>query len=143
MHIFPGVKWPSFDWICLISILWGESKLVKMAWSGSLTAGFINNNYVTTEITAHGHHLVTSCVMPYAHQSFTMKALAAMALGLRWSGIMVMLYEAMSWLYYCCIMVMLWLLLQLPRESGEWLCYDCRASQERINVSVVPTAPSS
>ena len=31
----------------------------------------------------------------------------------------------------------------MPRESGEWLCYDCRASQERINVSVVPTAPSS
>ena len=42
-----------------------------------------------------------------------MKALAAAALGLRWSGIRVML----------------------------WLCYGCHASQERINISAVPTAP--
>ena len=56
---------------------------------------------------------------------------------------MVMLYEVMPWLYYCCIMVMLWLPLLLLRESGEWLCNGCCASQERINVSVVPAAPFS
>ena len=38
--------------------------------------------------------------------SFTMKALAAAALGLHWSGLMIMLYEVMLWLVYrygCCI----------------------------------------
>ena len=44
--------------------------------------------------------------------SFTMKALAAAALGLRWSGIMVMLCEIMLW--SCC-----------------GCCYSCYISQER------------
>ena len=57
---------------------------------------------------------------------------------LHWSSIGVV-----SWLCYmklCCgnVMVMLWLPLQGP---GERLCYGCRASQERINVSAVPMAP--
>ena len=33
------------------------------------------------------------------------------------------------------------LLLQLLCQPGESLCYGCHASQERINVSAVPTAP--
>ena len=38
-------------------------------------------------------------------------------------------------------MVMLRLLLQLLHHPGDRLCYGCRASQERRNVSALPTAP--
>ena len=53
---------------------------------------------------------------------------------------------ATSWLcyimvHYGCIMVIFWLLLQLLHQPGESLCYGCHASQERINMSAVPTAP--
>ena len=55
---------------------------------------------------------------------------------------MIMLYdEIMLWLCYGSIMVMLWLLLPLLHQPGERLCYGCRVSQERINVSAVPMAP--
>ena len=66
-----------------------------------------------------------------------MKALAAAASALLWSHIMIMLYR----LCYGSVMVMLWLLLLLLRQPGERLRYGCHASQERINVSAVPTAP--
>ena len=36
--------------------------------------------------------------MPYTCKSFIRKALAATTLGLHWSGIMVMLFEVISWL---------------------------------------------
>ena len=39
--------------------LWGESKLAKIACSGSLAPHFVNNDYVRAEIiysTAHAHH---------------------------------------------------------------------------------------
>ena len=64
-----------------------------------------------------------------------------MALGPHQSGIMVMVYEAMSWLFYCYIMVMLWLPLWLLRQPGERLCSGCHASQKRINKPAVPMAP--
>ena len=73
--------------------------------------------------------------------NFIMEALAAAALGLHWSDITRMLYEVMLWLHYGYIMVLLWLLLRLLCQSGERLCYGCRASQERINMSAVPIAP--
>ena len=41
--------------------LWGESRLAKMAYSGSLASRFVNNDYVTAEIiysTAHMRHKV-------------------------------------------------------------------------------------
>ena len=38
-------------------------------------------------------------------------------------------------------MVIFWLLLQLLHQPGESLCYGCHASQERINLSAVSTAP--
>ena len=53
--------------------LWGESKLAKVACSGSLAPCFVNNDYVTAEIiysTAHVHHKelawtgATVCTMP-------------------------------------------------------------------------------
>ena len=63
--------------------LQGESKLVQMACSGPLTPCFVNNDYVTTEITystvrAHQEVLaqsrgtcsVTSCFVWYACKSF-------------------------------------------------------------------------
>ena len=65
---------------------------------------------------------------------------AAAASGLYWSDIMVMLCEVMLWLYYGCAMVMLRLLLWLLHQPEERLCYGCRASRERINVSAVPMA---
>ena len=65
----------------------------------------------------------------------------ALALGVHWSGVMVMLYEVASWLCYGYIIVRLWLLLQLLRQPGERPCYGCRATQERINVSAVSMAP--
>ena len=70
-----------------------------------------------------------------------MKALAAAALGLQWSNIMVMVYEVMLWLYYSCVTVMLRLLLRLLCQLGERLCYGCCASQGRINVPAAPTVP--
>ena len=50
-----------------------------------------------------------------------------------------------TWLYYMrlCfgyIKVMLWLLLRLPHQPGERLCYDCHANQERINLFEVAKA---
>ena len=49
---------------------------------------------------------------------------------------MVMLYEVLLCLCHGYITVMLWLLC----HPGERLCYGCRASQERINMSAFPTA---
>ena len=43
--------------------LWGESKIVKMACSGSLTPSFVNNDYVTTEII---YRVVHSCHEVYS-----------------------------------------------------------------------------
>ena len=70
-----------------------------------------------------------------------MKALAAAALGLHWSDLMVLLCELRLWLRYSCVMVLLRLLLRLLSQPGERLCCGCLANQERINVSAVPTAP--
>ena len=68
---------------------------------------------------------------------FTMKALAAAALGLPWSSLMVVLYKAILWLCHGYVMVAA----TAAASAGERLCYGCHASQERINVSAVPTAP--
>ena len=102
-----------------------------------LAPHFVNNDYVTAEITyttactSWGTGLVTGYFVWYACMTFTMKALVAPASGRHWSSIMIVLYE-----------VMLWLLLRLLHQPGERLCYGGRASQERINVSTVPTAPA-
>ena len=42
--------------------------------------------------------MVMSYSVLYACKSFAMKSLAATTLGLHWSGIMVTLFEVMSWL---------------------------------------------
>ena len=105
-------------------------------------------DYVTAEIicrlhsVSQGTHLVTSYFVQYTCMSFTMKAMAAAtALRLHSSSLMVMLYEIMLRLCHGYTMVILSLLLQLLRQPGERLYYGCRGSQERINVSAVPTAP--
>ena len=74
--------------------------------------------------------------------SFTMKALAAAALGLHGSSIMIILYEVMLWLHYGYVMVMLWLLLWLLHQPGEKLCNGSHAFQKIINLSAVPTVPA-
>ena len=55
-------RWsPLFHSGSFSSSLWGENKLAKMAWSGSLPPRSINNDYVTTEIiysTTHACHEV-------------------------------------------------------------------------------------
>ena len=72
--------------------------------------------------------LATGCFAWYVCKSFTVKALAATAPGLRWSDIMVMLCEVMLWLCFGYIMTMLWLLLQLHasarREAVLWLPHE-------------------
>ena len=74
-----------------------------------------------------------------------MKALAAAALGLPWSGLMIMLYEVMLWLCYATAMAAASAgrdaLLRLLSQPGETLYYGRCASQERRNVSAVLTAP--
>ena len=82
-------------------------------------------------------HLVTGNFVQYTYMSFTMKALVVAQLWLHWSSLMVMLYEVLLCLCHGYIRVMSWLLSQ----PGERLCYGCHASQERINMSAVPTAP--
>ena len=92
---------------------WGENKLAKMAFWGSLAPHFVNNDYVTAEIaysTACAQHKYLLrhgllCAILLYEYSFTMKALAAAALGLHWSSNMVMLYEVMLWLHYGLVMV--------------------------------------
>ena len=81
------------------------------------------------------------CFVQYACMSFTMKALAAAALGLHWSDIMVTLHQVMLQQPYGYIMVMLWLQLQLPRQPGGRLSCGCCASQKRITVSAVSMVP--
>ena len=91
--------------------------------------------------TSHATCLILECCVQYTCMNFTRKDLAAAALGLHWSTIVIMLYEAMLWLCYGCIMVMLWLLLLLVQQPGQRLCYGCRANQERRSISAVLTAP--
>ena len=136
-------------WDQAIMEVWGESKLAKKVCSGSLTPCFVNNDYVTAEIsytTERASHEVPAwsqvTVRGYTCVSFTMKVLAAAVLGLHWSDIMVMLYEVILWLHYSYVMVMLWLFLQLLHQPGERLCYSCHVSQERIKVSAVPMSPN-
>ena len=82
-----------------------------------------------------GTHLVMGYCVQDTCKSFTVKAL-------------VLLHEghmaATSWLCYMrlcygSILPMLWL--WLLHQTRERLCYGCHASQERINVSAVSTAP--
>ena len=105
------------------------------------------HGYVMAEITYSTvydcHELLTwlwATLCSTACMSFTMKALAAAALGLHWSDIMVTLHEVMLWQPYGYIMVMLRLQLQLPCQPGERLSCGCCASQKRITVSAVSMA---
>ena len=61
----------------------------------------------------------------------------AAALGLHWGSIMVMFCEVMLWLCYGYVMAVA----TAAESAGERLCYGRHASQERINLSAVPTAP--
>ena len=105
------------------------------------------HNCVMAEITYSTvydcHELLTwlwATLCSTACMSFTMKALAAAALGLHWSDIMVTLHEVMLWQPYGYIMVMLRLQLQLPCQPGERLSCGCCASQKRITVPAVSMA---
>ena len=69
------------------------------------------------------------------------KARAAAALGLHWSNTMVMFYEVLLRLHYGYILVIFWPLLGLQHQHGERVCYGCHGSQERINLSAIPSAP--
>lgn len=69
------------------------------------------------------------------------KAWAAAALGLHWSDTMVMFYEVLLRLHYGYILAIFWPLLGLQHQHGERVCYGCRGSQERINLSAIPSAP--
>ena len=123
-------------------MVWGESKLVKMAWSGSLAPHFLSHVYVTTEIiysTVHVPHEVlawSQTTLCCRHIWDPPKNPAA---------------------FYGCHDCVYWvshtsLLLLLLRQPGERLCcvrlcYDCCfgccISQERKkkNVYEVPMTP--
>ena len=79
-----------------------ESKRTKMAWSGSLTPCFVNNDYVTVELmysTAHVHHeLPAQSFVRFACICFTWKSPAGLC------GVML-----------CYICLLLW----LSCQSGE------------------------
>ena len=145
--------------------MWGESKLAKMACSGSLAPRFVIDDYATAEITystAHAcqevyvtaesicntvrvrHEVLTwSQVLSAVHlyKLHQESLAAAAALGLHWSDTMIMFYEVMIWLHYGYFMVLLLLLLRLLCQPGERLCYGCLASQKRINIPADPMAP--
>lgn len=70
-----------------------------------------------------GHLVQCACV------SFTVKTLAAAALGLHWSDVMVVL-----WLCYGYAM-------DAECYARGKDCYGCHASQETISLSAVPMAP--
>ena len=53
--------------------------------------------------------------------SFTMKALAAAALGLHWSSLMIMLYRVMLWLCYGYVMSTAMAAASTRREALLWL----------------------
>ena len=55
--------------------------------------------------------------VPHACTSFTMKALAAAALGQHWSGNLVMLYEVMLWLHYSYVMAVTMVAASARREA--------------------------
>ena len=122
----------------------GESKLAKVVCSGSLLPRFINNDYVTAEIiynTVQGHHrhsalghwlLCSVHLCEHHHES----PVCCVGATLYWG------YIITSWFCYVrYVTVILWLLLRLLHQPGERLCYSFCASQERINVSAVPTTP--
>lgn len=119
----------------LIHLLQGKSKVAKMTWASSLAPPplalaprFGNNDYVTAEISVAPDMHITRCLLDRrllcaVHRSeLHHEGPAAAALGLRWSHIRIMFHEAMLWLCYGCIMVMLWLLLRLVRQPGRGLC---------------------
>ena len=84
-------------------------------------------------------HLVTDCFVQFAYMSFAMKALAAAALGLHWSDIIVIWGYVMATLWLCYVMAAA---LAAASARGETVCQErlsC-ASQERLNVSTFPTA---
>ena len=111
---------PQLLW-CSHLVLLGKSKLANMTWSVSLTPWpltlaphFVNNDYVTAEITystVHVHHNVLirpqATFVLWVYISFTWEGPGGLC------GLM---------LCYVC-------------------CYSCDASQERIIGSKVPTAP--
>ena len=145
-----------------------ETKLAKMVWPGSLAPQplalalcFVHNDYVKAElmcITVHACHEV----LAWTWVTSVIWAPPGPSLGIV-SGIPVHAspwkpWQLLSWgytgatsRYYAIwryVMTMLWLhygyvclLLQLLRQPGERPCYGCHASQERMNVSAVSTAP--
>ena len=85
-----------------------------------------------------GARLLTGCCVRFACMSFTMRASAAAARGPHRSDTMAMICEPVLWLRYCSIMAKLWLLLPLPNQPGERLCYGCHARQGTTDIPMAP-----
>ena len=86
--------------------------------------------------TSQSAHLVAGYFVQLASMGTVWESFAA-ALGLHWGSIMVMFCEVMLWLCYGYVMAVA----TAAESAGERLCYGRHASQERINLSAVPTAP--
>ena len=134
----------------IIITLWGESKLGKMACSGSLAPHLVNNNCVSAEViytTAHAHHKVPAW------------SRATLCCGDMWT-------LPGKWQHYRCIMAVHWVShkrrgysvspAMAAVSTRSECCYDCGCQpgerlccvrlcygccQKRINVSAVPTDP--
>ena len=88
-----------------------------------LAPRFVNNVYVTAEIscsTVHARHEVLAWSQGVLCL-FARKAVAAPALGLPWSGIMVMLREIMLWLLFGYVMTAAVAAVSARREAVLWL----------------------
>ena len=109
------------------SYLWGESKSVKTACAGSLAPRFVNSDYVTAELICSTAH---ACLKVLTWSQATL-----------WS--MHMWAPPTKGQHYCSPREerRICLLLLLPRQPGETLCYGRRTNLERINVSAVLMAP--
>ena len=145
-----------------------ESKLAKMAWPGSLAPQplalapcFVHNDYVTAELTCITVHACHE-ILAWTWATSVIWAPLGPSLGtvsgtpvhaslwkpwklLSWGYTGATLWSYAIWGYVMATLWLrygyLWLLLQLLSQPGETPCYGCHASQERMTVSAVPTAP--
>ena len=72
--------------------------------------------------------------------SFTMKALAAAALGLHWSGLMIMLYEVMLWLCYGYVMSTAMAAASTRREVEKTAAWEALYAGAQQGSHRLPTA---
>ena len=115
--------------------VWGESKLAKMACSGSLAPHFVNNDYVTAEIFIAVH----MCIVRYSLGHGLCEVHIYMS-----SYIMAVSVGLVMWGENTA-RILLWLVCQPGERLCAFMlyyvcCYSYRASQKKIDLPAVPMA---